>query len=1253
MRRIALKAGHQGASDEILEGKDVLRPLKAGERIFSQAERDRSYFSSQLPASFPPPNSDTFFFPARNAQHFSNNREDFMTLSFSRKTRVYVLLSTLSREPGWLRPLFFKLRDPYGVQVQVPVRWKLSGMWKTLYFAVGKLSEYRHQQLRVFKSKKVYSPGDQLILGGMGLGVITDVMPVVAFHEEHGDEHVGESTDLSEKSSAKDDVGSLASALLTSSFVPKFPASFYNGSLLDFESWLKQLVKSVRRNRHAEVRFLLESDLLRPPESSHLAQFDISRNLLPPEEGLPNYDLLVDLPARTRNIEMLTLLVSRGLCQMDYAGLRAVIYHFEDIHHVYGGPRGFLLGYMLRHPNPLSICSAIQTAIRAEIRERSGKRSTSSLEDTLECFTRLNGKIMRTIELNMKGVTGDISERLPRISAVLDPREPLNPEHPRSLSDMSPMRIAFADQDAEFMSAPMVESFSQMAWMGEELLLERGQEDNHTLSFLNPDFLYVVCFNLGLVCPATTSMNFTSKLWHTCVLTNQSFFNSPRGRWAMRLLSSITFIVVYLQVVVALLPCWWTVASLDNDADYYLANSANSDPTDPSFYDVDGKLTRRARSTVFNCTLFALFMAGNVLEAVQQVIYRYGGNILAFVSTKRLQFFILCVDMFMLFLTVTYVLTISRKAHPVEPFEMLKLTMCWTALAPIVWGRILITFIPLIKKLGPMLTTFQAMLGEILIFAVPWCIITAGFSVSLQVIFTPLRIPEFRSWLDIAFLLFKSFADKFEWALFDAIDELGLPDDVAKTYRIYGTVVMILYTILSTILLGNLLIAIITNRYKPEMAKAQFLLNFSETVDTHLWMVRHHLLSSPFNLIPMFFFWLPSAARRKVHPNVFFQYGLFGLDGFTPATPSHTYLASGRHEIPHLLYLLTIHPLMMGFTAFCFFVQSPYCCYIFASYGHEKLVKQFNDIRHASFRSSNGGTMARGLTASQLLTPNAKGPNIQARRRLSTQSTGSPPSLSPLIIEGELNQRTIDEEMAALGGLASGSSSDQSTQNTSSSRPLMILLASVQKAVMRIVSFVLFFLMGGIFYNLAIGGLLVLIMPLSIWIASIGWSLYHINAGALHSFLWGVVGIYRFIFSPNKSSKVSPDSPCAAPLIIEAEEKKNLFAERKLQGDALLTREEIERAILGSFSEGCCEEMRRGLLGDEVARGWAREANNRSKSGNGGPVSEVSLGGSEALSPSSSKTPLSSANNGPSHHLSSTDQMSRLSRTSYKSPPPV
>lgn len=1172
-----------------------------------------------------------------------------MTISFSKRTRVYILLPTLTREPTWLRPLFFKLRDPYGVQVTVPVRWKLSGMWKTLFFAVGKLAEFRRQQLRVFKSKIVYAAGTDLTIGGMGAGVITDCMPIVAFHEEHEEQGEGAGAfHSSNRSSSKSD-GGFPLNLLSASLLPKFPASFSDGSLHEFEPWLRQLVKSIRRNRLAEVRFLLESDLLRPPQSSHLAQYDISHNLLPPEENQPNYSLLVDLPTSTRNLELLSLLISRGLCQMNYAALRVLMHNFEDIPKIYGGPRGLLLGYLLRHPNPLSIVSAFLTALRAEIRERQGKRTTAELEGVQGCFTLLGQKIMRKIVANMKGATSDISERLPCVTAVLDPNAPAlsrekdGSEHQAStnvatISEMAPLRIAFADRDAEFMSEPMVEEFSQLAWMGEELLLERGQEDNHTLSFLNPDFLYVVVLNLGLSCPANRAMNFTSKFWHLSVFSGQSFFNSPRGRWTMRLLASIMFIIVYLQVTGAALPNWWDISTTD---DYYISNERFNNPTLASFQAGGGKITAHARGTIINCALFAVFMAGNILEALQQIIFRYDKNILWYVSTRKLQFFILCIDIFLLYLTTMYALTLSHVVY-YDSLIMLKLSMCWTALAPIVWGRILVTFIPLIKKLGPMLQTFQGMLVEILIFAVPWVIITCGFSVSLQVVYQPLGLPGFQSWTDVMFLLFRAFSDKFDWVLLDAIDELGLPSEVAATYRLYGIVIMIIYTILSTILLGNLLIAIITNRYKPELARAQFLLNFAETVDTHRWMVSQNLLSSPFNLIPLVLFWLPAGRRRKVHPNSFFRIGLFALDGFLPATPRHPFLPCGRHEIPHLLFLLTIHPLLMAFTTVLFYLQAPYCTYIFAVSGHKALMQQINDLRSLSMRSRGQGS----LVASQVLQANtARSPDAKGRRAstLRLSKLGLPPLANGTgMVEGELNQETIDAEMAAIGGrnILPEDKNDYEPNN-----PLMVLWTAVRDVVVKVVSFSVFFVMGCVAYNIVVGGLLVIFLPLSIWLAAIAWSLYHIFAGAVHTLLAAITMLVRRLYHVRSLSKVSPDTNCA-PAFHTNEDVKKIQLEKRMQEDSLLNPSEIEDCIAESFSPNCLEDMNRGLGGDEIARNWAKQiAQQHALKGN---LHDTSLSGSGQNLAAPQSSPSSPDGHGPTSSRSLQERASRLSRTSYK-----
>ncbi len=65
------------------------------------------------------------------------------------------------------------------------------------------------------------------------------------------------------------------------------------------------------------------------------------------------------------------------------------MHYWDDVPASYGAAEGLLLQYLTRHPMPLSIVSAILTAIRSEIRERYKVKSTAQLEKGLEKFSRL------------------------------------------------------------------------------------------------------------------------------------------------------------------------------------------------------------------------------------------------------------------------------------------------------------------------------------------------------------------------------------------------------------------------------------------------------------------------------------------------------------------------------------------------------------------------------------------------------------------------------------------------------------------------------------------------------------------------------------------------------------------------------------------------------------------------------------------------------------------------------------------------
>ncbi len=61
---------------------------------------------------------------------------------------------------------------------------------------------------------------------------------------------------------------------------------------------------------------------------------------------------------------------------------------------------------------------------------------------------------------------------------------------------------------------------------------------------------------------------------------------------------------------------------------------------------------------------------------------------------------------------------------------------------------------------------------------------------------------------------FSAFSDRTNYESLDALLDLDLPQEVYRAYNLFGILMLISYSVICGILLGNLLIAIITNRYK-------------------------------------------------------------------------------------------------------------------------------------------------------------------------------------------------------------------------------------------------------------------------------------------------------------------------------------------------------------------------------------------------------------------------------------------------------
>ncbi|GFH10971.1 uncharacterized protein HaLaN_06385 [Haematococcus lacustris] len=226
-----------GLADTVLEGHEM-QLLAPGAFLFANMPT----LVDSIPPAFP---NNCFFMPGRN-QDWSNNLENYMTIVFSERTRVYILLSTLQNEPKWLRGKFHKLRDPNFSEVHIKVNWRMHLPGRMQYLLLGKYAAWKRSSMLVFKSKKAYGPGDQLELGGPGLADMTDLQYIAAFRHEPV-------WDASE---------AVAPSLMHDSFVPQEPIGQGDREAYpapDFPSWFTRFAKAVKRNRVADVRFMIDT----------------------------------------------------------------------------------------------------------------------------------------------------------------------------------------------------------------------------------------------------------------------------------------------------------------------------------------------------------------------------------------------------------------------------------------------------------------------------------------------------------------------------------------------------------------------------------------------------------------------------------------------------------------------------------------------------------------------------------------------------------------------------------------------------------------------------------------------------------------------------------------------------------------------------------------------------------------------------------------------------------------------------------
>ncbi|GIL82564.1 hypothetical protein Vretifemale_11358, partial [Volvox reticuliferus] len=559
----------------------------------------------------------------------------------------------------------------------------------------------------------------------------------------------------------------------------------------------------------------------------------------------------------------------------------------------------FLVKYVLQRRNPLSATAAILRAIDDEMALHEENRRIMRLASTrfhsfhLAMLKRLNRYAdVRNIRL---------------VERILQPAD-----KPNTVNEVSSLQVAFDSRDLKFMTESLIELYVKVQWLGRELLALTSHEDPRALGATNPLLAYAVLKSMGFAGKGTMDpmVMAASRLWHLYVFTSTAFFESPRGRWAMHALFELAFLGLYQ----------WQVMYPDWDI---------------------GSL--RALHLVF-----LAFIMGNLLDMAQFVHYRYGslGRIRRFM-TDPWNALGLVVNGGLMVLTFLK-LAQDFRAPGFPPYKSADtIHVCMATLAVFVWVRALGMAVPVYPSLGPLLNTVARMMEEVIAFLFPMLIVMTGFSTMMAAIYQDLTA-EYSGFPEAMLQLFSSMLGNFDFTAFD---------NLTTVQQLYGIIVLVIFLIISAILLMNLLIAIITNRYRPQEVEAESQFKKAQIVSYYQTQVTRNLVCSPFCLcqlllqtVPL----LPSGRRNKLSGTArpVAVLGLVPLDGVVlPDDGSDR--PTGVAEIPHLVFLLTLYPIIAFTCVMLFALYTPFAVVQFASKMYMRLVKEYGKRMEERRRKAN------------------------------------------------------------------------------------------------------------------------------------------------------------------------------------------------------------------------------------------------------------------------------------------------------------
>eukprot|EP00937_MAST-01D_sp_MAST-1D-sp2_P005345 g5345.t1 len=469
--------------------------------------------------------------------------------------------------------------------------------------------------------------------------------------------------------------------------------------------------------------------------------------------------------------------------------------------------------------------------------------------------------VQRAVSLANKLHHPEQEDRSFRDTGQLTLKEVLEPNIARlalenlAICELTPLEICDKYRYSGIFNSYVVTEYIDRKWSGGRELhvnLRRLSEEIMERLSLRPSrwvftarvVRFVLPLLLAITCADDSSLTAAITRWRGTpvvlrrIFGNQSvrarqFFSVPLARFIFELMPQLVIIWLY------------TYGSFEIGQFNYV-----------STWDAEVRLFGRRKKEAFRPAewLFVFYITGQLLSECKQMHLE---GLKAYFSDAFNLFDLGLLSNFLLVILLRIVANNTGAGDYVSPTTLQAIEIMMALGGLFLWVRVLEAF-AVNRKLGPLLEMISKMFKDLITFFGLVSVITMGFATAFHHLFHD--IPEYSSWIRTSITLLSNLVGEgFTW------DKLESLRQRSYTLSTLGQILLVFFILFATVLLLNLLIAILTDIFRRVAEELAAEHNFDKARLVQRVMRRSHFACPPTNLFQPLFFWVGS--RQQALPS--------------------------------------------------------------------------------------------------------------------------------------------------------------------------------------------------------------------------------------------------------------------------------------------------------------------------------------------------------------------------------------------------